>query len=1378
MNKFRGGFEGLHQKKWTHVAICAIKYAAELCSIAITQMGQGDNQIIIIHYTDEQARDRETVFKRFMATLEAVFNKINHKLKEQETWVSKHLHEYSKARAYKGVFCSRGTQKASKMIPDINDGLFSIPSSVATLNTMTESLAKADSTSDRAFIVNCILLGNFFFRKNLGYTESEVLRLLLWPADFGGMPLSNYQGHTIRGNDDKITLWLSILKTIDCYFPTYSSPVRNMWQIRPKNTPEDAAERTRLYEDIFSLNIKSLPSAKSTIRDLVLDYLKSDKVKNPVVRELSEGVYTIEKQELIETLDTMRPMNIQVASECLRHSNAGLLDQLQKRFIKTKSIEAATSGGLKQSFISLVNVKNQEIQNIVSSRLRIRNGSWQFEEINKMECPYDQAVKLREINWGLQFLELSKPPYQHQVILKNYDELTEEEKRNCITITISKKAQDSAKNMFLLHGSMKPYVGGSTHEKIRKPTLDISEKTSFATAALELGKIRSWMELIGAQNLKSLLDDLLKEKSTYVKTPEDVQLSELSAQVLTGNIFHRFMSSMEHSYAASNYTSGVTTHISQTSNSMATRTMGGVDISVFYQYVYVANTAEIAALGESGTNLVQSYGAVFECNSCTHILPTPVFDLTYYSSRSSQYSGNAQSIMTISMDPVRITEEMEVLTSLQIAKAIDQAYEKDHLHCAAMDKLFSHKENMVSVNDFRDLNFENILKRTIIYSRHCQQLVRDYGKSLLFDSDDLSFVPLAELIINSGLAPHLFGVMYITPTEHTMLTIKERLSAYISRTIADYTFRNIDSIVRLSLNLRFRRDINSNHFKSWVMFCCWLKQKEGFHFSFNVAKELRKMVIIDSVYKPIFQDLRIKPKISYTNPESVSMLWRASGTRLSGQSSTVRNVYPASKSSKFPRMDIEAYSLNKEIVYVGFNFPQCAYMSRYMGVVSSAMSKYYELLETVKLTNLNPRHIYCLAEGSAGTLATMLHMFPTAVGHYNTLINDEVDMRDDPSDYDPPAVKATGLLTRMHQGCQLASGTNNILSPRFQDKLRADLECNPPDIVTMDAEGTTESTNLEFTGDLLRLILSFTPKVVMFKLFLFSLDVLDQRIFELRRMYPNYVFSLIKPFTSNPVGREIFLVATHGTTLNEDEKRWLNESNFILSKSFLSKGDLEKYINISKHVADWGRMVVQDSRYMIKNKYEPGVIFGAYCNLRCPRFLDLLMETIDLIHSNIDNPSVFLVIRRSGITMCLYRLIKALLYVIIRRSCKTAFQTVLAIERFTIPSDFYRLRRETTDVYPLKIGEAMSCVFFHEWKDSKIFLRDENSGDLCNCSLVHRCMSPTKRENSLVVRLISVWRQLLPNHAHEMTKIVNTRTTVGYEELTPRKGEYGVIIRG
>lgn len=101
------------------------------------------------------------------------------------------------------------------MIPDINDGLFSITSSTSTINTITDAIARSSWTQDVAFILNQMAQANYIMRKvqtDTRLNQEEIRSILLYPSDFGGLPMSSYTTNAVRGTDDNVTTWLGILK--------------------------------------------------------------------------------------------------------------------------------------------------------------------------------------------------------------------------------------------------------------------------------------------------------------------------------------------------------------------------------------------------------------------------------------------------------------------------------------------------------------------------------------------------------------------------------------------------------------------------------------------------------------------------------------------------------------------------------------------------------------------------------------------------------------------------------------------------------------------------------------------------------------------------------------------------------------------------------------------------------------------------------------------------------------------------------------------------------------------------------------------------------------------------------------------------------------
>jgi Paramyxovirus RNA dependent RNA polymerase. len=163
MNRFSGGYEGLNQKQWTHITECACQLAMEMTGVEGRIMGQGDNQVILVNY---KARDDKATLRDLMIrNLYVVLAGIGHRLKREETWNSRYLHEYGKARAFKGSLISTVTKKIVSFMQDHDDFFSSMSSGMSSLNTMTEGFARVDHDGDIPFILNQASQSNYLAGK-------------------------------------------------------------------------------------------------------------------------------------------------------------------------------------------------------------------------------------------------------------------------------------------------------------------------------------------------------------------------------------------------------------------------------------------------------------------------------------------------------------------------------------------------------------------------------------------------------------------------------------------------------------------------------------------------------------------------------------------------------------------------------------------------------------------------------------------------------------------------------------------------------------------------------------------------------------------------------------------------------------------------------------------------------------------------------------------------------------------------------------------------------------------------------------------------------------------------------------------------------------
>lgn len=170
-------------------------------------------------------------------------------------------------------------------------------------------------------------------------------------------------------------------------------------------------------------------------------------------------------------------------------------------------------------------------------------------------------------------MSLTKPCHQHQAKLMKFDDVRAEEVKRTIVIQTSDQLREDSKNYSNTFGPYKGFICKRTKEKTVKASVDVAQKTTYTRALKTIGKMKSWMELIGAPNLEKLCDVLIEEKLKIVDLPgEDIRAEDLFEKIKGGTIQHRLQTSTEHGTAIVNHLLTLTSHYSQSSNHLSTIT--------------------------------------------------------------------------------------------------------------------------------------------------------------------------------------------------------------------------------------------------------------------------------------------------------------------------------------------------------------------------------------------------------------------------------------------------------------------------------------------------------------------------------------------------------------------------------------------------------------------------------------------------------------------------------------------------------------------------------------------------------------------------------------------------------------------------------------
>uniref|UniRef100_W4VRB8 Putative corethrella sequence 2 n=1 Tax=Corethrella appendiculata TaxID=1370023 RepID=W4VRB8_9DIPT len=1347
LNNLKGGFEGLQQKKWTHITVSLIKYTLESLELEGDIMGQGDNQVILLHH--KKGTDSLINRTNFLEQLKTNFQLIGHQLKTKETWWSRYLHEYGKNRTYKGCAVSNGTKKASKLIPDINDGLFSIPSSISTLNTMTEAIARSDFSPDAAFILNQQLISNYLLRKKIvnskkdGLHESKkkIQLLLLFPADFGGLPLSTYYSHSIRGHDDKVSLWTNILHIIKNLDPSLFRHVMSLWQMRPKKNPSEALDRKRLYEDPYSLNIMSLPSAESEIKKYTSSYLKSEFVTNPSIKVLYEKDVSLDYDEVIKAIDKIHPAFPQLGHTILKNSNAGLLLRLQQKFVASKTIENVIKQHEDISLIDLIKEKNEHLTRVIKNKLK-NQGDLHFNIMmfDTYSCPYSLSDELRKINWGKDLVGLTKPCYMHQVVLKNLDTSTEDERKESILIKISPELEMNPQLGSWSFGGYTPYIGSKTREKITKPSIDISEKTSLIKALKELMKIKGWLKITGSENLIPLIDNFIKEKLHSVKLPDNIELDDISINVEGGNMFHRFKSEVEHSHSILNSLLTCASHFQQTSNLLAWKTKDFSDFSIFYQLIYVSNMSLISRVGFFRDQLPKEMIAELQCQRCTHLIQQPQFSLQGQTNLTEVIlSGQTQNRFRLSKSAPFIHDLVPISIGILVAKNIDANYNLNHGRIYPGDNKITITEGSISLNDFKNINLKTCLLSAFLHSARLTKITLDLEGTLSAENCDVSFTYLAKIIQESNLIPVFYRIFgHGRAVEHTNTTQYQSMSAFIARECVQFVRENIIECLRLCSYIL-------PHFYNEELRCLKNKYRNLAQICFLEAliDKFQLNTILDAVECGktagfIGQLFDLQPIVVLVNPIEAKSQWK-----LSNLQSTITPQYLARRT--IPTRSIPLDEISSEYINranrrseLGVSIKELCFKGRTLGGASSACSKYAEILFTIGIGQDYCDVIDCLvislAEGDGSVFAFLMYLFKHAKGVYNTLINSIIDRRDTLTNTYPPSYLAFGLHpSRIRDDRLFASGETDILKKQFQDKLTKLLRdpnyVNSFSILTMDAESTQENSNIMFLDAVFSGCAGVFPTVMIFKLFWYS-DLRHQ----IREQFKinGYSIYFYKPLTSNQVGREYFCLIARDGIIKDPKVQFLRAQEIQIATLYATNSFktypismINQFLGKVGRIGEGLKSLVPDEQLHFKNKYGSLIQSKNLCGILCVNMARHVMISLDKLHNGIELPEVFTSVRHSDTNTVLCRLSKDLIFLALyfgkgSQTIQNLFGNSCLLDLNESDIKLFRktklmggniLKINTTAIFS---GERS---FFQNWGNAKAFIREMCVESACNCPI-------------------------------------------------------------
>lgn len=1245
-----GGFEGMRQKLWTWITMSIMKYTADQMDLRVRIMGQGDNQVIIIKYREEQKEAKTEIRNQFLNLLSGNFNSVNLKLKLEETWISQRLHEYGKNRHFKGIAISQGTKKCVKFIPDINDNIKSLMSSLSTINTTTESIAKMDTDPDCAFILNQFHVLNYLERsKILKITDPDIswLSMLYHPADFGGICLSTYFSHFVRGYDDKVNLWLYIFlglkKLKEKALLDKIGSINQFRSFRP-----GPINYGRLIEDPYSLNITSLPSIEMKFKELSYEFLKNPKfVKNESVRKLFTVSKTKQQEELVKTLTTMKPLYLTLAFELVRNSNYGIAKTLQNKFTSIQSISKVIQNTIQLNYLEMMLINNERVVAILRRRVisTIKRGDL-HSLLNESSCSTELAKKLRFTNWKIVMINDTKPLPLCQFNLIPIIGLSgnEYEQMDGITLMISEEYTKSSLAPNYCSGPWSPYLGNVTREKITKPKLDLITKSDYLKSIQNLFLMHTWLKRLGSDQLSEFTLDLIYEKAHMIPELLDHEnFEEWCPTNYGGNMIHRFQSIIDSVSALTNMLPTLPSHLKYDTNKLRRLTAGGVDLTIHFQLCLVTFSAFFGRIKKS--KMYQGHRSfIFKINDCqcTQDVTELKFDIDpYVPKHTFNISATASQDQSYRFDtiPISIDDNMILLSRYLgelLGKNIEQCFHNNYLSHSLISKDNLSKPTLLSVNDLSFANITHLILGLITSSHHIRNYLHDLNNFHLAFTTDISLANLCQAYYDAGTLNDLCQILGVSLKSHYEAIQFEKLSPILLSGLIRTIVENIDHFITefcrysyIGLSIDCVRMVLSVLVK--------VKSYSG---QDRLLKPLRRLIFLHSSPTSLFQSIKFK----YENLTNVTELestidasltyWRKRpiADRMSSKEASLnidnglsqankrklvlRNRscrYNISLSDKIVVSDDLLFNFSMYNDYylllskpskiqneVEINLKNIHHISRIFGNISSAFTKIYEILLTLGIIDVEVRHICSLAEGSGGILCCLGEIFTTAKLTYNTLISTDIDLRQTVDQNYPPAMLNSSkcVQERISSGNkELVIGETDITTPTFIKKFKSFAGLNPITLFTMDAESTDEGDNLNFLSIYLPILVTYRIPLGIFKVFILDGLSLINIITEVSK-YPSLSFCIMKPISTNPNNFECYLIVanqksrlnlnnTFKLVHNKIQKMYINSTDQL--KTFLLTSHRAKHLeNLSSYI--YMSLKLKATFLHLKNDYKKQIL--------------------------------------------------------------------------------------------------------------------------------------------------------------------------------------------
>lgn len=448
-----GGIEGLNQATWTLVFLGGVKNAIEDLGYTYHVSVKGDDvrAAIIVPKTSVTDGNYDKIRDELMNKIAELCKDMGWQLNPNESFVSLSLICTSKQYQVNNTWLPCGVKKAMKAESLSNLIFPTLEDQVASIFSIIHSTCSQSTIILPAFALASYLAARLLLRELEGIRglfHQHIFCMLCWPQVLGGPGSLPLQTFFVRGENDMLSVSISLLRfiTTNKYNISSNTKINSMYE-RGKAVAfkllyqllEDKPNSNLLLGDPYAICLDVPPRPTSILKNDIRDQLKV-RIKNRDVKALITQRAEKQKEVLSKTLLTMKPFCPKIATAIWECTPFYLIDELCAKFLQSSTVlqylslsnpkqspRAIQYKLLKKIKVASINRINYWFTVLTSKRIPTGERSmwtllknvWDDEAV----CTTQITQKLREFAWGMPIYGITYPSLVDQLMYLSNDDV-------------------------------------------------------------------------------------------------------------------------------------------------------------------------------------------------------------------------------------------------------------------------------------------------------------------------------------------------------------------------------------------------------------------------------------------------------------------------------------------------------------------------------------------------------------------------------------------------------------------------------------------------------------------------------------------------------------------------------------------------------------------------------------------------------------------------------------------------------------------------------------------------------------------------------------------------------------------------------------------